>query len=216
MRNGEQAGYGRWLREQPPLWRWSEQEPESRPQRLDREPEPFEEAGSAELYPGATVLEDLGSAADELATLRVLARYTVARVLSLATAGLLAGPKLVSERRIAAEHVALLPRQDWERYALERLLGLCRTSAAPELVHAAAVAAECAAKREQIMGAYSLYRIAYDAAIARGWWGEGAIAARAIGRLARLEEARYSARLWEGRAFVLERRAARADAAAAE
>ena len=204
------------MREQPPLWRRSEEEPENRPQRWDREPEPFEDAGSVELYPGATVLEDLGSVADETATLRVLARYTVVRVLSLTVQGLLAGPKLVTERRIAAEHLALLPRHDWERHALERLLGLCRGSAAPELVHAAVVAAECAAKREQTMGAYSLYRIAYDAAIGRAWWGEAALAARGIGRLARLEEARYSARLWDGRAFVLERRAARADAPAEE
>lgn len=213
--------YGVWrlrgrLREQPPAWPRREDEPGNGPRRWEREPEPFEERGSAELYPGATVLEDLGVAADDNATLRILARYTVARVIILAAAGLLAGPKLHTERRIAAEHLALLPARDWERRMLERLVTLCRDGPVPALVDGLVVAAETAAKREHVMGAYGLYRAGYDLALARGWWRPAATMARGIGRLARLEEARYSARLWDRRAWVLERRAAREEEAAAE
>jgi broad specificity phosphatase PhoE len=40
-------------------------------------------------------------------------------------------------------------------------------------------------------------------------WDDAARAARGIARIARMDEARYSTRLWEWRATVLEGRAAR-------
>jgi hypothetical protein len=199
-----------WLREQPPVWRrGGEEADEWGRRRWERELEPFENGATAELYPAATVLDDLAAAEDDNATLRILARYAVARVVTLAGRGLLQGAKLKTERRIASEHIALLPAHDWERQGLERLLGLCVGTREAAVVEALVIVAEAAAKREHIMGAFALYREGYDQAIARAWWREASVAARGIGRLARLEEARYSARLWDRRASVLERRADR-------
>lgn len=199
----------RHLRELPPPWprRNDGDEPERR--RWDREMEPFEENGVAELYPGALVIEDLATAGDDMATLRILARYTVIRVLLLSAAGLLTGTKLRVERRIALEHLTLLPTQDWERRALERLAMQCGDSPVPEIIAGIIIAAEAAAKRSQSMGAFALYRAAYDIACRQEWWEGAARAARGVERLARLEEAHRSIRLWERRAAVLERRAAR-------
>jgi hypothetical protein len=213
MGNWADWGVRGWLREQPPVWRRGGEEPhEWGRKRWERELEPFENGATAELYPAATVLDDLGIAEDDTSTLRILARYAVARVVVLAGRGLLQGPKLKTERRIAAEHIALLPSHDWERQSLERLLGLCVGVRDPRVVEALVIAAEAAAKREHTMGAFALYREGYDQSIARAWWREASVAARGIGRLARLEEARYSARLWDRRAAVLERRAARLEA----
>lgn len=217
--HSDEMGRPRRLREMPPPWprrndENDEDEPERR-QRWDREIEPFEEHGTAELYPGSLVIDDLSAAADNVTTLRILARYTVIRVLLLSAAGMLAGTKLRVERRIALEHLALLPPYDWERRALERLAVQCAESPAPPISGVIIVAAEAAAKRGHAMGAFALYRAAYEIARARHWWGGAAQAARGVANLARLEEAHRSVRLWERRAAVLERRAARTAGTAA-
>lgn len=199
------------LRERPPHWprRNREDDGGDTPHPHSRQPEPFEDGALPELYPGALVMEDL-TADNEVATLRVLARYTVARLLLMSLAGRIGGRKLRIERRIALEHLAMLPDHDWERRALERLAMLCRDAPAPELVQAATSAAEAAAKRSHVMGAFCLYRAGYELALAEQWWAEAAQVARGIAQLARLEEARFSIRLWRRRAAVLEGRAARA------
>jgi hypothetical protein len=209
-------GRPRRLRERPASWprRNDDDVPERR--RWEREPEPFEDNALPELYPGALVMEDLIVTDDDVATLRVLARYTVTRLLVLSLSGTLRGTTLRVERRVALEHLALLPEYDWERRALERLTRLCREIPTPEIVEAATIAAEAAAKRSQIMGAFALYRAAYELAIAEQWWPESAQVARGIAQLARLEEARYSIRLWRRRAAILEGRAVRAAQTAAE
>jgi hypothetical protein len=206
----------RHLRERPPSWPRHNDGEDSQPRRWEREPEPFEDDALPELYPGALVMEDMSVTEDEVGTLRILARYTVARLLLLSLAGALTHARLRSERQIALEHLALLPDYDWERRALERVAMLCRQSPAPALVEAATLAAEAAAKRSQIMGAFSLYRTAYELALAEKWWAEAAQVARGIAQLARLEEAHYSIRLWRRRAAILERRAVREAAAAAD
>lgn len=204
------------VREVPPHWPHRDQYGDYEPRRWQREPEPFEDGALPELYPGSLVMEDLVVEADAAATLRILARYTVVRLLLLCLSGELAGRKLRVERRIALEHLALLPTWDWERRALERLAMLCRRAPAPELVDAVTVAAEAAAKRSQVLGAFTLYRAAYELALSERWWAEAAQVARGIMQLARLEEARYCIRLWRRRARVLDGRARRAAEAAAE
>jgi hypothetical protein len=204
------------LRERPPVWPRREDGRGDRPGRRpwEREREPFEEGALPELYPGSLAMEDMVPTEDDSATLRVLARYTVLRLLLLSISGALSGTKLRTERHIALDHLALLPEYDWERRSLERLARLCSETPAPELVQAATGAAEAAAKRSQAMGAFALYRTAYELAIAEEWWAEAAQVARGIAQLARLEEAGYSIRLWRKRAVVLDGRAARAAAAA--
>lgn len=202
------------LREQPPTWPRREPDRGARSHSRQREPEVYEESSAHELYPGATAMEDLLQTGDELGRLRILGRYIVTRLLVLSCAGWLGGAKLRVERRVALEHLALLPQHDWERLALERLCVLCRETPAPAIVPAAIVAAEAAAKRGHGFGAFALYRATYELARNRGWWAAAATAARGIVRLARLDEARYSERLWERRARVLDRRVARLDAAA--
>lgn len=197
-----------WLRETPPSWPGEDEQPEWLPRRWSRDQEPFEDDAATELYPGGLVMEDLVVDADETAAVRVLARYTVVRVLLLSTGGLLQGSRLRLERRVALEHLALLPDHDWERRRLEHLIGLCQPEPPAAIADAIIVAAEAAAKRSQVMGAFALYRAAYDLSRRHHWWAEAARAAHGIARLARLEEARYSIRLWERRARVLDRRAA--------
>lgn len=201
------------LRERPPPWPRRNDDDRFEPRRWQREPEPFEDGALPELYPGSLVMDDLVAESDAAATLRILARYTVVRLMLLTLSGSLAGRKLRVERRIALEHLGLLPAWDWERRALERLAMLCRRAPAPELVDAATVAAEAAAKRSQVMGAFTIYRAAYELALSERWWGEAAQVARGIAQLARLEEAHYCIRLWRRRARVLDGRARR-DAAA--
>lgn len=202
-------GRPRRLREQPPVWPRHDDGDEPERRRWERDPEPFEDHSFPELYPGALVMEDLVATNDDVATVRVLARYTVIRVLLLSVSGRLAGTRLRVERRVALEHLSLLPDYDWERRALERVTMLCRLDPAPEIIEAINVAAECAAKRSHTMGAFALYRAAYELALLEEWWAAGAQCARGISQLARLEEARYSVRLWRRRAAVLEGRAVR-------
>ncbi|CAN5894582.1 hypothetical protein BH23GEM9_BH23GEM9_33340 [soil metagenome] len=195
-----------WMREQPPVWPRRDEEKEStRQQRWQLDPELFEDRGSFELYPGATVLEDLPSAPDEAGMLRVLARYTAVRLLAL-TLGGLPKQRLRTERRIALGHIALLPIQEWERHLLERLARECTHEPQRSLIGAALTAGECAAKRDHCMGAFALYRAAYEIALARDWKYEAARAAACIAQLAVLEEAPVSARIWGWRARVLDRR----------
>ena len=204
------------LREQPPPWprRNTGDGPDDR--RRQREREPFEDDVVPELYPGSLVMEDLVATDDDTATLRVLARYTVARVLILCLSGQLTGTKLRMEKRITLEHLALLPDYDWERRALERVIRACTDVPARAIIEVVTSAAEAAAKRSRIMGSFVFYRAAWELAVQNGWWPEGAQVARGIAQLARLEEARYSIRLWRRRAAVLDRRARRiAEAAAA-
>jgi hypothetical protein len=201
------------VRERRPRWprrkreshfEWGEQNAGMR--RWLREPEPFERAGESEPYPAATVLDDLTPGADEQATLRVLARYTALRVLLLWGEGRLHGGKLLTERRVAVEHLNLLPPQDWERRSLERMVGLCRGDVHPEAVRAALSPAETAAKRGHVMGGYALYRTAYRLSVRLGWLDDAAAAALGIARLARMYEAPRSCRVWNWRARVLESR----------
>lgn len=192
--------------------RWDEMNAGMR--RWLRDPEPFERAGEHEPYPGATVLSDLRPENDEQTTLRVLARYTVARLVILWSGGLLAGPKLLTERRVALEHLAMLPTHDWERRALERLAGLCRSHASPDAVMGLLLPAECAAKRGHVMGAFALYRSGYEVSVRKGWWDEAAACAAGIARVAAMYEAPRSRRLWTWRARVLRSRLARTAAEA--
>jgi hypothetical protein len=212
---GAHEGWMRVLREQPPVWPQRAEEQEWERPRWDREREPFEEGGLVEAYPGATVLDDLQDTAEEAAVLRILARYTVIRVLLLASCGRLLGPKLSAERRVAMEHLALLPPKDWERHALERLAQICTERPVQSVADAALVAAECAAKRDHVLGAFALYRAAYDLSRSRGWWQLAARAAAGMARLAQLQEARVSTRLWRWRERVLATRAQRPEASAA-
>jgi hypothetical protein len=199
-----------WLRECPPPWpRRDDDEDRPAPRRWERAREPFEDHGAHEAFPGALVMDDMVAADDQLTTLRVLARYTALRVLLLAVAGRLRGRKLRAEQRIALEHLALLPGHDWERRGLERLVMLSREQPAPEIVDAIVTAAEAAAKRAHVMGAFALYRAAWDLALARAWWADAARAAHGIAAIARLEEARFSFRLWRRRAAALDCRADR-------
>lgn len=197
------------LRERPPVWPRREDRPAAVSQRWLREPEPFEDRGIFEPYPGATVLQDLDTATDETSSLRILGRYTAARVLLLGTAGLITGPRLLMECRIAREHLALLPSHDWERRILERLCEACCGSPAEAILDAAIIAAETAARRGHAMGAFALYRAAYELGRDRGLWASSAPAAAGIGRVARDNEAHRSARVWHWRKRVLERRARR-------
>lgn len=171
-----------------------------------RDPEPFEQSGTWEPYPAATVLEDLDPEAEETATLRVLARYTVARLFLLWCAGLLTGGRLAQERRVATGHLELLPAHDWERRSLERLVSACRAMPVADAVAAAMAPAENAAKRNHFMGAYALYRIVYQTSVRRGWWAEGAAAADGIARVSIMCDAPRSQRVWRWRARVLRTR----------
>lgn len=203
------------LREQPPSWprRHTGGRPDDR--RRPREREPFEDNVLPELYPGSLVMEDLAVTDDDTAMLRVLARYTCARVLILCLTGELTGAKLSMEQRISFEHLAMLPECDWERRALERVVSACTAEPRRTIIEVITSAAEAAAKRSQVMGSFVFYRAAWELAVRNEWWPEGARVARGIAQLARLEEARYSIRLWRRRAAVLEARATRAAQAAA-
>jgi hypothetical protein len=198
-----------WPRERPPAWQRREPSPALEQKRWQREPEPYEVLSSAERYPGATAMEDLDESQEPAERTRILARYAVLRVLVLSGAGWMTGAPLRMERRIAIEHLMLLPAHDWERRALERLISLCRETPAPAVAAAASAAAEAAAKRGHCRGAFALYRASFDLARRRAWWAEAASAARGVGRLARMEEAHYSHKLWSRRARVLERRIGR-------
>lgn len=199
------------VREEQPFWPKRPRPAErAAPERWRRAPEPWETPYGIERYPGATVLEDWELTEDDPAgTVRVLARYAVIRVVMLTEAGLLRGVKLLTERRIATEHLALLPAQDWERMALRRVNDLCAETPPPSLPAAMLVAAEAAAKRGHVMSAFAFFRAAHHLAMVAQGWDEAARAARGIARLARLDEAPYSTRLWEWRATILERRVER-------
>jgi hypothetical protein len=214
--NASGEGWHHSLREQPPRWPRRDAAGDGEGQPWLRDPEPFEDRGMHEPYPGATVLDDFALSEDEATSLRILARYTTTRVLLLSVAGRLAGHKLRTECSVAREHLSLLPPHDWERRVLERLCDACRGLSGAAVVDAAIVAAEAAGKRGHAMGAFGLYRGAYEAARDRAWWPDAARAAAGIARLAELAEARRSARVWRWRTGVLERRARREAEAQAE
>ncbi|HSK17511.1 MAG TPA: hypothetical protein VK912_00115 [Longimicrobiales bacterium] len=204
------------MREQPPPWPRRNVGDRPGDARREREREPFEDNVLPELYPGSLVMEDLVVTHDDKATLRVLARYTCARVLVMCLSGELTAAKLRMEKRITLEHLALLPDYDWERRALERVIVACTDEPARDIIEIITSAAEAAAKRSQVMGSFVFYRAAWELAVKNEWWPEGAQVARGIAQLARLEEASYSIRLWRRRAAVLEARATRtSDARAA-
>lgn len=209
----ERGEWGR-LREEPARWPGRRRElDEPGRQRWLRDPEAYEDRALFEPYPGATVLEDLAGPVEEGVPLRVLARYTVIRILLLGMAGAMTGAALRTERRIAMRHLALLPKHDWERLTLERLTAQCSDQPEPAIMATAIVAAECAAKRGQHMGAYALYRGAFELGCRHGWWQEAARCAAGIERLARLDEARVSVRVWGWRSRVLEGRQRRQELA---
>ena len=208
--NDEEMG---WLRERPPMWPRREGEPDPHGDGFGTRPrEPYEPGGLAEFYAGSATIEDMESEGGE-ENLRVLARYTVARLLSLATSGQLTGRDLRIERRVALQHLELLPAHDWERRLLEQLVGHCRDTITPPIFGPLLLAAESAVKRGQNYGAFDLYRAGYHLGVSRGWWEEAERSATGVARLARLDEARVSARLWRRRARVLAHRAQRAQEA---
>jgi hypothetical protein len=171
-----------------------------------REREPFEDFARLEAYPGAAVINDLAEDAGKQATLRVLARYTVIRIFELCAAGRLAGPKLRTEQRVAAGHLALLPPHDWERHALERLSAACTEELTPAALDFARACAEAASKRGQQLGAFALYRATCEVAERQQWWDDAAAGAHGIMRLARSAQASRSARIWRWRTRVYEAR----------
>jgi len=203
-----------WLRERPPVWPQREHEPEFPQEPRLRAREPYEPGGLAESYAGSVSIEDMASMGGE-ENIRVLVRFTISRLLAMTFSGQLTGRGLRIERRVAMEHLALLPGHDWERRLLERLVGLCRETIVPSIFGPLLLTAEAAAKRGHNYGAFDLYRAGYHLGISRGWWVEAENAATGIARLAQLDEARVSARLWNKRAFVLRRRIARIEAEAA-
>lgn len=205
----QEKRWTRRLREQPPIWPRRGNRPAPGAQRWLREPEPFEDRGVFEPYPGATVLQDLDTTQDEVGSLRILCRYTAIRVLVLATAGRITGPDLRTECRVARAHLSLLPPHDWERRVLERLCEVCSVVPAGAAFNAAIIAAEAAAKRGHRMGAFALYRAAYELARDRSGWPDAARAAAGIARITRQAEAIHSTRVWRWRVGVLERRARR-------
>jgi hypothetical protein len=189
-------------RGRPPRWREDGDEGNAGVRRWLRDPEPFEPRSAWESHPGAVVLEDMTPERDEAEIARILARFTVVRLFVLWSSGRLAGPKLQTERRVATEHLALLSPRDFERRSLERLTALCREEAGREAVMAALPPAMSAARDEHVMGAFSLYRAAFEVAVSRGWWEEATLAASGIARLARMYEALRSHRTWTWRARV--------------
>lgn len=197
------------LREQPPVWPRRGNRAASGLQRWLRDPEPFEDRGIFEPYPGATVLQDLDTTQDESGSLRIVCRYTAVRVLLLGAAGRITGPDLRTECRVARGHLSLLPPHDWERRVLERLCDVCCVVPLGATVDAAIIAAEAAAKRGHRMGAFALYRAAYELACDRSGWPDAARAAAAIARISRQADAHHSTRVWRWRVGVLERRARR-------
>jgi hypothetical protein len=196
---------GEWRRRPVPRVRWDDLNAGLR--RWLREPEPFEPRASAEAYPGGTVLEDMQPDQEHGETLRILARYTVVRLLALWGAGWLHGPKLHTERRIALEHLSLLPADDWERRSLERLAGACRQEPSPAVLASALGPAMSAARADQPMGAFALYRCVYELGLQHGWLEQATAAAAGIARLSRMYEAPRSRRIWGWRARVLAARA---------
>lgn len=194
------------VREQAPHWPRRADEPEDQPsrQRWRREPEPFEEGGLVELFAGAAVLQDAADGADNL---RILVRFVVARLLGLAASGRIGAAELRIERRLALDHLRLLPRHDWERRLLEQLVAYCRQNIGHGVMGILLVAAEASAKRGHSYGAFDLYRSGFDLSRARGWWEDAQRCADGIARLAVLEEAHRSATLWRRRARVMYRRA---------
>lgn len=171
-----------------------------------RDPEPFEDAALCEPFPGATVLADLAAPVQADATRLVLARYAVIRILLLAAAGRLRGPRLRREQRVAAAHLATLPSSDWERHTLDRLAHACGERPDSATLDLARSCADSAAQRGHPMGAFALYRAVYEVALAREWWEEAACAAGGIQRLAELEQARRAERVWRWRTRVLQTR----------
>jgi hypothetical protein len=212
------AGDGQWqLRESGQQWprgghRRNPARADSSPgrQRILREPEPFERRGDNEGYPGGKVLEDLlPGETTEPETLRVLARYTVVRLFQLWGLHGLTGAKLLTERRVATQHLKMLPPHDWERRSLDKLTLLCRDWPSRAAVLASLAPAEAAAKRGHGNGAFALYRTAFEIALHHGWLEDAVPAAAGIARLARMYEAPRAARLWTWRARVTEVRLAR-------
>jgi hypothetical protein len=174
-----------------------------------RDPEPFEPQSAWESHPGAVVLDDMTPDRDEADSARILARFTVVRLFTLWGSDRLAGPGLQTERRVAAEHLNLLPPRDFERRSLERLTSLCRAQPTREAVMAALAPAMSAARDGHMMGAFALYRVAFELAAGRHWWEEATAAAAGIARLARMYEAHRSHRTWMWRARICSVRADR-------
>jgi hypothetical protein len=203
------------VREQPPEWPFDEQPPQWRPAgsgddapwRSRRAPDRWEDPYGSEPYPGSTVLDDFDlTLGDDAGTARVLARYTVVRLLVLCAAGLLRGVKLRTEQRVATGHLELLPPGDGERRELDRAIALCDDTSAPALPGTLVGAAAWAVRHEHVSGAFALFRAAFHLAVHAGDWRAAADAAEGIARLARLDECHRSGRLWERRASVLRRR----------
>lgn len=204
-----------WLRERPPVWPRREPDPEPERHPPIRAREPYEPGGMSDLFTGSGTIEDMEQEQDE-ENLRVLVRYTVCRLLGLTCSALLTGRELRIERRVAHEHLALLPAHDWERRLLGRVVDLCRETPAPSIFGPLLLAAESAAKRGHNHGAFDLYRLGYRLAKSRGWWMEAERTTEGVARLAQLDEAPFSARLWRKRGYVLRRRIERQEALARE
>ena len=166
----------------------------------------------AELFSGETVLHDCEALEDgeRVAARLILIRFLVAQYLVNVLRGDWPSYLLRVERSEALNVIGTGSVLDRElrllRRAVEqfdaRLLerGVAQVVAAGELAHA----------RGHDSGALALLRIGYEAALARGWHGVGARAARGIEALARCGGGSRSRKRWGRRAAVLERRAAAA------
>jgi hypothetical protein len=195
----ERRGRGRWT-----VW----------PRRVAERPvdgesrvlEPWE--ADTEEYPAEVVLRDLerfdGAESD---TERVIVRFVALRALLVALGGQRTGEPLLHEMACAEAYLGLLASADAERRALSALLPLAGARPPEEVALHLVAAGEAADAAGHRHGAFGLWRAAFDLALARGWVGTAARAARSIEASARAAGGRRSARRWGMRARRLELRA---------
>jgi len=169
-----------------------------------------------EWFSGELVLQDLEAIGPEdgVGARAVLARFMAALYFTNELRGDWPGHLLRQQRSAALNALGaglLLDREQRTlRAALESCDGVWRRSAVRLLLRSAAAARA----RSHRAGALALYRIAFEAALVRGWWAEAAGAAREIAGFASLLRAGRSGARWHRRARALARTAARAAGAA--
>jgi hypothetical protein len=161
-----------------------------------------------ELFPGATVLDDLEThPADETAARWIIVRYAAVRGVASLLGDRIDERELRIERNVGLNHLRSVPMLDREAWSLRKMLEALRPQPQRQLAKYLVDAGEAAARRGHGRGAYAMFHVAYRLSLPRRWHAEGARAARGIERLAREGGAVYSPRLWRRRARVMERRA---------
>jgi hypothetical protein len=151
------------------------------------------------------VLEDLMAASGDVeAAQRILARFAATRLILIVLSGGLTAPELEVERAIARTYIEVLPPGDAERRVLLRLTARTSKRLRRPVTVCALEAADLAAAREHLAGAYWLHLTAYALAFASGWRAEALRAARSIERSAKAAGATGSARDWRRRVLALE------------